>query len=496
MKRSTLIRTSLFVAMLFSFSISHPAETVYNGSNLNTEFRNCPNQNDTINPVEVFDQVWQIFNSNYPYFEQRGVDWSALYKVYSSKLTPQSTDTELFTVLSSMLGNLNDGMINLNNGTTVINAGSMNGIPMEDFNWRLVRDKYLNRNYKATPDSLIYYGWVDPEIAYLRIRRFPSSDAVEKYLDPIIQELLKAKGIIIEVRGNMGGSSSGVEAIAGRFADKKRLYQKVNWRMGPKREFTNTTFNYVQSKGNVRFTGPVVLLQNKFSAANSEAFALAMKVLPNASSIGEATGGSGSAVYPERLINGWLVYVPYSYNTDQNDFCWEGIGVSPNLRKTNTKEDIAASNDKVLEFAIEILKEGGNNRKEAEGSLKDLRISVVSRFLELCDKGEIKDAVTEIEKMQKNNPRGVYFSFVELMQTTTSLFSKNKLDVATAMLELGVKSFPDDMTIMSFLAQAYELQKQPEKAKEYYLKVVKYKPYFPWERTAMSKAEGFLNNNK
>jgi tetratricopeptide (TPR) repeat protein len=218
-----------------------------------------------------------------------------------------------------------------------------------------------------------------------------------------------------------------------------------------------------------------------------------MRVLPNASSIGEATEGSLSAAYPEKLINGWQVYIPYSYSTDQNDFCWEGIGVSPNLRKTNTKEDIAEGNDKVLEFAIEILKAGGNSRKEAEGSEKDLRISVVSGFLEACDKVGVKDAVIEIEKMQKNNPKGVYFSFIELMQTTGALFSKNKLDVATSILELGVKAFPDDMTTMSFLAQAYELQKQPEKAKEYYSKVVKYKPYFPWERSALSKAEDFLN---
>ena len=492
MEKNLLSKRILMLSLMIPLSICYCKASNSNDRTL----LNGLSQKDSINPVEVFEQVWQVFNTNYPYFEQRGVDWSALYKVYSSKLTPESTDAELFTVLSCMLGNLNDGMINLNNGTTVFNAGKMNGVTMEDFNWRLVRDKYLNRNFKATPDSLIYYGWVDSEIAYLRIRRFPGSDAVDKYLDPIMLELIKAKGIIIEVRGNSGGSVTGVDPIAGRFADKKRLYQKVNWRMGLNREFNNTKFNYVQPKGPVQFTGPVVLLQNKFSAANSEAFALAMRVLPNASSIGEATDGEMATAYPEKLINGWQVFIPYCYTTDQNDFCCEGIGVTPNLRKTNTKEDIAGGNDKVLEFAIEILREGGNNRKEVGGSQKDLRISVVSRFLELCDKGAIQDAVNEIEKMQKNSPNGVYFSFQELMQTTGALFSKNKLDVATAMLELGVKSFPDDMTTMSFLAQAYDFQKQPEKAKEYYSKVVKYKPYFPWERSALSKAEEFLSRNK
>jgi tetratricopeptide (TPR) repeat protein len=489
MKKNLLSKKILMLSLLIPLSICYCKASKSNDCPLLSNL----SQEDSINPVEVFEQLWQVFNTNYPYFEQRGVDWPALYKVYSSKLTPESTDAELFTVMSCMLGNLNDGMINLNNGTTVFNAGQMNGVTMEDFSWKLVRDKYLNRNYKATPDSLIYYGWIDNEIAYLRIRRFPGSDAVDKYLDPIMQELIKAKGIIIEVRGNMGGSKSGVEAIAGRFADKKRLYEKVNWRMGLEREFKNTTFNYVQPKGPVQFTGPVVLLQNKFSGATSEDFALAMRVLPNASSIGETTEGSMAAAYPERLMNGWQVFIPYSYTTDQNDFCWEGIGVRPNLRKTNTKEEIAAGNDMVLEFAVEILKAGGNYRKESEGSQKELRISVVSWFLEACDKVGVKDAIIEIERLQNNNPEGFYFSFYELMQTTTTLFSKNKLDVATAILELGAKSFPDDMTTLSYLAQAYEFQKQTEKAKEYYSKVVKYRPYFPWERSALSRAEDFLN---
>jgi tetratricopeptide (TPR) repeat protein len=188
--------------------------------------------------------------------------------------------------------------------------------------------------------------------------------------------------------------------------------------------------------------------------------------------------------------------MPYSYATDQNDFCWEGIGVPPNLRMTNTKEDISSGNDKVLEFATDIIKAGGHYRKEAQGSLNDLRISLVYQFLESSEKNGVKAAVTEFVKMQKDNPKGVYFSIQELMYNTGILFSKNKMEVATAILELGLKSFPDDMTTMFYLAQAYEKQQQPNKAKELYSKVVKYKAYFPWEKGALAKAEDFLSMNK
>jgi hypothetical protein len=49
---------------------------------------------------------------------------------------------------------------------------------------------------------------------------------------------------------------------------------------------------------------------------------------------------------------------------------------------------------------------------------------------------------------------------------------------------------------MFYLARAYESQQQPDKVKNLYSKIIKYKAYFPWERSALSKAEDFLNTNK
>jgi predicted Zn-dependent protease len=162
----------------------------------------------------------------------------------------------------------------------------------------------------------------------------------------------------------------------------------------------------------------------------------------------------------------------------------------------NTKEDISSGKDKVLELAIDIIKAGGHYRKEEQGSLNDLRISLVYNFLETSEKNGVKEAVTEFEKLLKTNPNGVYFSIQELMQNKGILFSKNKLNVAVAILELGVKSFPDEVTTMFYLARAYESQQQPDKVKNLYSKIIKYKAYFPWERSALSKAEDFLNTNK
>lgn len=444
-------------------------------------------------PEDVFEQVWQVLNSNYPYFRQRGINWQTMYKVYRPRITSGTTDDELYRTLCSMLEHFNDGHVNLEAGKDRFCSAKTANAIMEDFSWKLIRDKYLNRSFKASPDSLFYYGWLTDEFAYLRIRRFPAREVLEKYIDTIMSEIIPAKGIVLDVRGNSGGNGFGVAALASRFADRKRLYMKNINRVGQGKEYTNTTYHYLEPLGPAQYRGPVILLQNVFSASGSEAFALAMRVLPHATSIGETTEGCFANYYPQKLINSWTVTMPWSYAVDQNDFCWEGMGVPPDLRKTNTKEDIAAGNDMVLELAIEILKAGGNSRKEADGSLNQMKISLVEQFVATSAAQGFGSAAAQLNKSRKQNPEGVYFSIQELAVSVRGLLQAERNEVALALLELGRQEFPDDINTLYFLARLYEnFKKQPEKAKPIWEKLATLIPSFPWEVNPVAEAKKTL----
>ncbi len=493
MEKRTFRKTGLILALLFSFSMWHCLAINNNRGAGNIQLSNTQAQKDSINPVDIFEQVWNLLNANYPYFEQRGIDWNALHKVYSAKISPTSTEEELFNTLSNMLEHFNDGHINLEAGTKRFCSLVKVNPKMEDFSWKLVNDKYLNKSYKASPDSMFFYGWLTDEFAYMRIRRFPNKEIIEKYIDNIIGELAKAKGMVIDIRGNPGGNGFGVAALGSRFADRKRLYEKNINRIDQSKTYTSTTYHYVEPLGPIQYTRPVILLQNVYSESGSDAFALAMRVLPNVTSIGENTGGCFATYYPEKLINGWTLSMPWSYVVDQNDFCWEGMGVPPNIRKINTKEDIAASNDKVLEFAMDILKVGGHFRKEASGSLNEMKISLIDQFVATCSAEGIQSAVAQLEKSQKNNRDGVYLSIQEYQLAFRNFNQSEKLDEAFALLEFGHAAFPDDINTLYYLARFYEtIKKQPEKAKPLYEKLATLKPNFPWERPLVAAAEKSL----
>lgn len=483
----------VIAALLSSFNICNCLAISRNEIVGGSGQSNYPTQKDSINPVDVFEQVWNLLNDNYPYFEQRGIDWNVLHKVYVTKISPFSTEEELFNTLCNMLEHFNDGHINLEAGKKRFCSSIRTNSKMEDFSWKLVSDKYLNKNFKASPDSMFFYGWLSDELAYMRIRRFPPKEVIEKYIDTIIGELAKAKGIILDIRGNPGGNGFGVAALGSRFADRKRLYEKNINRIDQSKTYTSPTYHYVEPLGPIQYKSPVILLQNAYSESGSDAFALAMRVLPNVTSIGENTGGCFATYYPEKLMNGWTLTMPWSYVVDQNDFCWEGMGVPPNIRKLNTKEDIAAGNDKVLELALNILKVGGNYRKEASGSLNEMKISIIDQFVATCSTEGVQSAVAQLEKSRKNNPDGVYLSIQEYGLAFKNFNQSGKMDEALALLEFGLIAFPNDINTLYYLARFYEtIKKQPEKAKPLYEKLAKLKPTFPWERPLVAAAEKSL----
>lgn len=487
-----LVITALFIngGADVAASCSYPVNSGY------TE-RMAIMPDDSISAIDVFEQAWQKLNDNYPYFEQRGIDWQAMYKLYRPKISQNTSGDELYDVLCSMLEHFNDGHINLETGEKRFCSNIMTNPKMEDFSWKLVSDKYLNNTFKASPDSMFYYGWLTDDLAYMRIRRFPNKEILEQYIDTIIGEIACAKSLIIDVRGNPGGNGFGVAALGSRFADTKRLYVKNINRIGPEKTYTSPTYHYVEPLGPIQYREPVILLQNKYSESGSELFALAMRVLPNATSIGENTGGCFATYYPEKLKNGWTLSMPWSYTVDQNDFCWEGMGVPPNIRKKNTKEDIEAGNDRVLEFAIELCKAGGNTRKEADGSLNDLRISLVDQFVETAAEKDVQSAVALFRKLQKDNPGGVYFSIQEYGLAVNNFNRNGKIEEMLALLELGQNDFPDNINSLYYLARIYENAKgQPEKAKPIYEKIANLKPTFPWEEPLVAGAERSLKEMK
>ena len=55
------------------------------------------------NPEALFEELWSTFNTDYAPFEERNVNWDEQYSLFRPEVNMNTTDEELFDVISSEL---------------------------------------------------------------------------------------------------------------------------------------------------------------------------------------------------------------------------------------------------------------------------------------------------------------------------------------------------------------------------------------------------------
>lgn len=310
-------------------------------------------------PEKNFEALWKTFDERYSHFGVKNIDWQAVYRVYRPRVTPKTTDDELFELMAQMIALLNDNHVGLRTSTRRFGAGILQELKMEDFSLDLVKEKYLKGQAQPLRDGVFHYGWLTNGIGYFHFRGFGDAAASGAAVDAILREFRNAKALIVDVRGNGGGDDRVGKAIADRFANRKRLYMTVALRKGAKHDdFAAPVEWFVEPEGAAQFTKPVVLLTHRFSVSAAENFALAMRTLPHVVQVGDITSGAFADTAPHTLPNGWRFSAPFNLFRDRNGVCWEGVGIPPDYRSINTKADIEARRDKVLEFAMALVEAG------------------------------------------------------------------------------------------------------------------------------------------
>jgi C-terminal processing protease CtpA/Prc/Flp pilus assembly protein TadD len=442
-------------------------------------------------PEKNFEHLWKTYDRNYALFGAKHIDWDALYKVYRPQVTAKTTEDELFQIIADMLGNLNDNHVRLISPKRQFQSGILGQMKMEDFSLDLVKKKYLKDKSKPLVDGNFDYGWITDSIGYFHFRGFGRMELTRAAIDQIIKEFKDAKAIVVDVRGNGGGDDRVGKLIADRFADRKRHYMKTAIRNGSRHDdFTPWKYWYVEPDGPIQFTKPVILLTHRHSVSASENFALAMRVLPHVTVVGDATSGVFADVYGDRLPNGWRFSVSFKLFIDQTGFCWEGIGVPADIRQINTKQDIEAQRDKVLEFAVSLIETGSLKPQEESSSLKDIRESLAKNlFRDVNEKG--LDAGLKAYRQAKSGPSSsYYFDLEELMDAGDRLSKSGKKREAVEVFKIAVAESPWSYAAHEALGDAYSNLGNSAQAASMYKKAAELnRRSYPWETASYDDAE-------
>lgn len=172
-------------------------------------------------------------------------------------------------------------------------------------------------------------------------------------LDRAIDEFRQADGIVIDLRGNLGGLGGMVMGVSGHFLEGKISLGTMKMRANEIQFFSNP--RRVNSKGErvEPYSGPVAVLVDGLSLSTAEVFAGGMQSIGRARVFGEPSGGQALPALWDRLPNGDVLYHAFADFVTPNGVRLEGRGVIPDVHCTVTRSDLLSGRDPVLEAALE-----------------------------------------------------------------------------------------------------------------------------------------------
>ncbi|MBK8722462.1 MAG: S41 family peptidase [Saprospiraceae bacterium] len=306
----------------------------------------------TADPLKVFDFTQKKVKSNYSFFELKKINWDSISISYRKKIKPTTTNDELFEILNSYLGELKDGHVNI---FTKNNKGRYwnwyNDYP-DNFNKNFVEAQYLKKNFEIT--GPFYHNWID-SIGYIYYGSFSSNFSTEE-TNYIFKKYKSAKGLIIDVRDNGGGSTNNLLNLVGRFVKNKTWIGCTSEKTGfATNDFSNSKDIFVYPQGNYQFNEtPIIVLTNRRCYSATSFFAAFMSTLPNVTIVGDKTGGGSGIPISSELPNGWSVRYSASktINTEGLDF---ELGVNPDyFIQTGPNEELEKK-DALIEKGKELI---------------------------------------------------------------------------------------------------------------------------------------------
>ena len=299
---------------------------------------------------------------HYPFFDLHGVNWPD-----RRSLAPKAddiSDAELAAILVAATQGLDDGHVQLTMGAEGFHSPERSpgwwqenpGLSRHAL-WDVAADTIGAdlTNVEGTP---FWYGLRADGIGYIQIREMEVQtrpgqtlgDVASKAMGLIAEQIETAGSVIVDVRYNPGGSDSVAMAIAGHFAaSPTATFHKAVWTP----QGLTEPFDYVLTPApDRRLKQPIVLLTSELTGSGAEIFTLAMRNLPQVTTMGGRTSGGLSDILEFTLPNGWTLGLSFQEYRSADGGLFEGPGIPPDKGIATDGANLLSGQDRVLAAAI------------------------------------------------------------------------------------------------------------------------------------------------
>jgi carboxyl-terminal processing protease len=224
----------------------------------------------------------------------------------------------------------------------------------------------LTLERRPVKGDLVQFGALPAMASWLEFRRVPTDDGgcvgvieFNIWMVPLVAPFNRAVdaldgcgGMVIDLRGNLGGVGGMVMSTSGSFFGERAELGKLQSRAG---ELNFVAMpRGVDADGQLRdaFEGRLAILVDQMSMSTSEIFAAGLKSTGRARLFGQTTPGYALPAMTLRLPTGDVLYHVVSNLTDPEGVRIEGLGVEPDVEMPLRRDALLAGDDEVMDAAV------------------------------------------------------------------------------------------------------------------------------------------------
>ena len=262
--------------------------------------------NGTATATQVFNSLWQRVDEQYSMFDVKNVDWQQVYDTLRPQVRDGMDADSLFLICAAMLNTLRDGHVNLYGTWDVSRSDSVYSRFYTDdgIDINVVVLNYLGIGYHTT-GGIAHNALCDGKVIYMRYGSF-SSNITERQLRHIIASYPDAQGIILDIRGNGGGSIANIINLLSVMPSHGQEIYRSQIKAGPAHDqFSPLVPSYAPDNTGQAYDKPVLVLTDRGCFSAASAFAIATQAYDNILLMGDTTGGGLGLPAMGSLPNGW-----------------------------------------------------------------------------------------------------------------------------------------------------------------------------------------------
>ncbi len=179
--------------------------------------------------------------------------------------------------------------------------------------------------------------------------------------DHAIEEMKSADGLVIDMRGNLGGLAAMVMGVGGHFVTNRQDLGVMLTRDNQLHLYANPRTVNPSGDSTQPYAGPLAILTDEISASAAELFAGGMQSMGRARIFGRPTAGQALPATFTKLPNQDLLYHAFADFILPNGLRLEAKGVIPDEWIPLRRSDLIDNRDAPLEAAVAWIK----NRKSS-----------------------------------------------------------------------------------------------------------------------------------